>query len=137
MYYIYHIPGVKIGCTSNPNRRLRAQCYSNYKILEEHSDIYIASDRELALQKQYGYKIDKIPYLEVIKLHTLQTPEGKRKGGLVTGKKNKESGYLQSISSKAGKITGSIQRTCPHCNKVIKGGVYFYWHGDNCKAKPQ
>lgn len=62
MYYIYHIPGVKIGCSNQPKERVEKQGYTEFEILESHSDIYIASDREIELQKQYGYKVDKNPY---------------------------------------------------------------------------
>ena len=63
MYYIYHIPGVKIGCSTEPNKRVKAQRYNNYVILEEHRDIYKASEREIELQKEYGYEIDnRNPY---------------------------------------------------------------------------
>ena len=62
-YYIYHIPGVKIGCTNNLHRRLKTeQKVNNFIVLETHTDIYIASDREIELQKQYGLPIDTIPY---------------------------------------------------------------------------
>jgi hypothetical protein len=65
MYYIYHIEGVKIGCTKrNPKERVRAQKYSYFEILEEHSDIIVASNRERELQKQYGYSVDTIPYFK-------------------------------------------------------------------------
>lgn len=54
-YYIYHIPGVKIGCTVEPERRVkRNQQYDYYEILEEHTCIDTASKRELELQKEYG-----------------------------------------------------------------------------------
>ena len=62
MYYIYHIPGKKIGCTKNVDSRLRQQNSINYEILETHTDIHIASQREIELQKQYGYKVDKTTY---------------------------------------------------------------------------
>ena len=63
MYYIYHIPGVKIGCTNNIHRRLKTeQRVTDFQIIEEHNDIYTASDREIELQKQYGYKVDTVPY---------------------------------------------------------------------------
>ena len=26
-------------------------------------------------------------------------------------------------------------RTCQHCNKEVQGGIFFRWHGDNCKYK--
>lgn len=60
MYTIYHIPGVKIGCTMNLRRRMNEQGYDDgdYEILEVHDDIDIASRREIELQKEYGY-VDK------------------------------------------------------------------------------
>jgi hypothetical protein len=67
MYYIYHIPGVKIGCSQNIKKRISSQKFSHYEIIEEHVDVYIASDREIELQKQYGYPVDRIPYYESLK----------------------------------------------------------------------
>jgi len=58
MYYIYHIPGVKIGCTKNLKSRIRVQGFTEYEVLEEHYDINIASDRERQLQRKYGYQVD-------------------------------------------------------------------------------
>jgi hypothetical protein len=62
MYTIYHIPGVKIGCSEDVDFRVKSQGYSQYIILEEHNDINIASKRERELQKEHGYNMDKIPY---------------------------------------------------------------------------
>jgi hypothetical protein len=76
MYSIYHIPGVKIGCTKrNPKERVRMQKYSNFEILEEHSDELIAGIRELELQRQYGYTVDCIPYYK-----GKYSENGKRRG---------------------------------------------------------
>jgi hypothetical protein len=58
MYYIYHIPGVKIGCTKNLKSRIRVQGFTEYEVLEEHYDINIASNRERQLQRKYGYQVD-------------------------------------------------------------------------------
>ena len=33
-----------------------------FKVLETHTDIYVASDRERELQADKGYKVDKQPY---------------------------------------------------------------------------
>ncbi len=63
-YYIYHIPGVKIGCTNTLKKRMKDQGFTSWEIIEEHTDIYEASDREIELQKQYGYEVDRIPYHE-------------------------------------------------------------------------
>lgn len=62
MYYIYHILGVKIGCTSVLQHRMQEQGFTEWEVLETHEDIYVASDREIELQKQYGYRVDDVPY---------------------------------------------------------------------------
>jgi hypothetical protein len=67
MYYIYHIPGIKIGCSQNIKKRIQSQKFSQYEIVEEHYDVYKASRREIELQKQYGYKVDRIPYYESLR----------------------------------------------------------------------
>ena len=67
MYYIYHIPGIKIGVTNNIKRRMREQSFTEWEILEEHTDINIVSIREIELQKKYGLPIDKLSYSESCK----------------------------------------------------------------------
>jgi hypothetical protein len=69
MYYIYHIKKVKIGCSVNPNKRVKAQGYTEYEILEQHLDIDIASKREIELQNEYGLteKYSKTDYKTFIK----------------------------------------------------------------------
>lgn len=64
MYYIYHIPGVKIGCTQNPKNRIKQQTKGEYEILETHKDKFVAAKRELELQEQYGYQVDTCDYIK-------------------------------------------------------------------------
>ena len=74
-YYIYHIPGKKIGVTCDIyNRVTHQQGYeeNEFEILEMSEDIDYISDREIKLQKQYGYKVDK-------KLYKNLKPETKMK----------------------------------------------------------
>ena len=52
MYYIYHIPGVKIGCTNDLDKRMSDQGFTNWEILETHEDGWVAGDREIELQKK-------------------------------------------------------------------------------------
>ena len=57
MYYIYHIPGKKIGVTRDLNKRVtHQQGYSadEYEVLEQSDDIDYISDREIELQRSYG-----------------------------------------------------------------------------------
>jgi len=64
-YYIYHIPGKKIGVTRNLQERVtNQQGYeeSEYDILMQSDDISYISERELELQKAFGYKVDRQSY---------------------------------------------------------------------------
>jgi hypothetical protein len=158
-YYIYHIPNFvrkdgslgKIGCTyKSILERAEEQGYREVELLETHTDIYIASDREIELQLQYDYKVDSIPYWQSIENNREGLTKeacskggtiGGRLGGRIGGRKNVESGHLASIQSKAGKVGGkvtcSIERICPHCSTPIKGPNYFKNHGDRCKQKKE
>jgi len=65
MYYLYHIPGKKIGITTNLKSRVEdQQGYESweYDIVLETDDINIVSEAEISLQKAYGYPIDMVPY---------------------------------------------------------------------------
>jgi hypothetical protein len=70
MYHIYRIPDYKhkngligkIGVSEIPSERVEKQGYSNFEILESHTDIIKVSERERELQKQYGYPVDSVPY---------------------------------------------------------------------------
>ena len=69
MYYIYHIPGKKIGVTRNlKNRVTLMQGYKEgeYEVLEQSTDIDYISDREIELQKSYRYKVDRQSYKNLI-----------------------------------------------------------------------
>jgi len=64
-YHIYHIPGRKIGVTQNLDARVHIQQGykpGEYEVLESSDDIDYISDKELVLQKEYGYKIDRKLY---------------------------------------------------------------------------
>ena len=65
MYYLYHIPGKKIGVTRDLNTRVTLiQGYkpSEYEVLDQSDDINYISDKEIELQKSYGYKVDRKKY---------------------------------------------------------------------------
>ena len=67
-YYIYHIPGKKIGCTADLYERVtNQQGYETgeYEILYRTPDIKAASKMERILQKEYGYRVDLKPYNEL------------------------------------------------------------------------
>jgi len=96
MYYIYHIPGKKIGVTRNlKNRVTLIQGYKEdeYEVLEQSDDINYISDREIELQKSYGYKVDMKKYKNLkfnkMKINateqtsTFPCPKNKLKGQLM------------------------------------------------------
>ena len=67
-YCIYHIPGKKIGVTNNLEERVtRQQGYTEdeYEILDMSDDICYISHREIELQKEYGYKVDRKLYKDL------------------------------------------------------------------------
>jgi len=72
MYYIYHIPGKKIGCSKQPKRRVKQQGFTEFDILEQHEDIDIASKRELELQEEYGYKKDYNTYSKSVQGYSVE-----------------------------------------------------------------
>ena len=56
MYYIYHIPGKKIGVTRNLNKRVTQQqgfAEGEYEVLFESEDIDEVSRLEIELQTSY------------------------------------------------------------------------------------
>lgn len=92
------------------------QGYSDYEILETHTDIMEVSRREIELQKQYGYKVDNVYYKESNK--NLQYARAKvdpnhmqnlgKIHGPIQGKLNVETGHLKSVCSMGGKVGGKL-----------------------------
>ena len=75
MYYIYHIPGKKIGVTRNLNNRVTEQqgyASDEYEVLLTSDDIDYVSYKEIELQKSYGYKIDRQSYKNLIKSNKMK-----------------------------------------------------------------
>ena len=67
-YYLYHIPGKKIGVTTNLEERVhKQQGYypGEYEIIETSDDIDFISIGERIMQKCYGYKVDEVLYSEL------------------------------------------------------------------------
>ena len=136
-YYIYHIPGVKIGCTSDLNKRMADQGFTDWNILEEHTDIYLASDREIELQKEYGYRVDTIPYWKSLENRPVWNNDTRHKIWLTkehqskSGKANK--GKPKKYDSGLNFTKDKIK--CDYCDIVTTKANISRWHGDNCKHK--
>ena len=78
MYYLYHIPGKKIGVTRDLNTRVTLiQGYkpNEYEVLDQSDDIDYISDKEIELQKSYGYKVDRKKYKNLFKKMKINVTE--------------------------------------------------------------
>ena len=96
MYYLYHIPGKKIGVTRDLNSRVTQQqgfAADEYEVLLTSDDIDFISDKEIELQQSYGYKKDRTLYKNLFKSNmninpteqtsTFPVPVNKLKGHLM------------------------------------------------------
>ena len=99
MYYLYHIPGEKIGVTTNLEDRVERQqgCYPHeYEVIMSTTDIDLISEKERQLQKAYGYRVDMKLYSKLkcnkMKINvtemttTFPCPVNKLKGRLIDNK---------------------------------------------------
>ena len=67
-YYIYHIPGKKIGVTRDLKHRVEEQQGygpDEYDVVMKSDNIDFISEQEIYLQKMYGYRVDDEPYNEL------------------------------------------------------------------------
>ena len=70
MYYLYHIPGKKIGVTTNLKERVEHQQGYNedeYQVIMSTDDIDLVSEKEISLQKALGYRVDRRLYKDLYK----------------------------------------------------------------------
>jgi len=81
-HYIYEIFGRKIGATNDVERRMKQQGAKEgeYRIIEEHTNAKTCSIREIELQKEFNYPVDKIQYWKTLKWSKKsQTPQAQKK----------------------------------------------------------
>jgi len=95
IFYLYHIPGKKIGVTRDLNSRVTLQQGyrpGEYEVLLTSDDIDYISDKEIELQKSYGYKVDVKLYKKLFnqmninvteQTTTFPVPLNKLKGRLI------------------------------------------------------
>ena len=69
-YYLYHVPGKKIGVTCNLKHRVEEQQgykEGEYEVILQTDDISLVSEAEVSLQKAYGYRVDRQLYKDLYK----------------------------------------------------------------------
>jgi len=152
MYYIYHIPNVKIGCTKQlVYDRVSEQGFDDYHILEVHSCIDTASKRERELQKEYGYRVDiveyKHSYNERVRLAGSKSTKktlSSRKNGIISGKKRSKKVLQYDLEGNFVKEWNSIReahyntnisrmgisRCCNNTPSYITAGGYKWKYKD-------
>jgi hypothetical protein len=148
-YYIYHIKGVKWGCTNNLKRRLKQQKYTLTDVCEiiQETDLDTAADLEKQLNLRDGYKWrDDQDYRVILKAGVASYKDKKRIGplGTFTKKDCQLGGYItgikkgekQQIARRNNVAKLNAYQTCPYCGIHTGGVAYYRYHGNNCKLKP-
>jgi hypothetical protein len=128
-YYIYHIKGKKIGVSTNPVIRVRRQGYSDFEILEVHTDIFKVSEREIELQKEYGYTDGaSVPYYQTINVTTKPKKTQKKVKAFIFDTKEflKEYNSIGQAAKDLGLRRNLISMVLTKCKyRTQTGGYYF------------
>jgi hypothetical protein len=156
MYTIYHVYGVKIGCTKNYPDRCLGQGFEDGSfgiedLVSDDCGKKFAGDVEKFWQKYYGYRVDRGHYLYLDEMGRrsgelgttgFQSGEAGKVGGRRSSEEQIRSGTHISQLGLTGLQTGVAQRiagrkehTCPYCGKIGRGNVMFRHHFDNCLSR--
>lgn len=104
----------------HPKKRVKSQGYTDFEILNKSEDKFLAGELEIQLQKQYGYKIDRVKY-----------HQGKYKSmGHKGGTKCVELGHTKTLQQIGSKIAASLPRTEAQLNafkEARKIGAPIAW----------
>lgn len=94
-YYLYEIPGKKIGVTTDMSRRFK---FSKNKgeLLSTFNCIYKVSEAEIAMQKQRGYRVDAKPYFVMRLMQNSSNRSDVRKRAIHT---REEKGFTPTLEN--------------------------------------
>jgi len=135
-YYLYHIPGKKIGVTRNLEERVhKQQGYKEgeYVILAESKDITKISNLEIEMQKAFGYKVDRQLYKNLkfnkmeLKINvteqttTFPCPVNKLKGQL-----------MEQVGMKWNTIDGEVSLTPESIKWVVANVKTSMYNDERC-----
>ncbi len=136
-YKIYHIPGVKIGCTTSIQRRIiEAQGYKpgEFEILFETDNVAEASKVERTLQEDLGYKVDRKLYKDLFKKTMNKHSSSPTTTTFKTSSKNLDASFLADLEIKTQYGTFKLDSTDKidwvisnvHNSQFGPGSCYIY-----------
>jgi len=131
-YYIYHIPGKKIGVTRNLNNRVTlVQGYKpdEYEVLDSSDDIDYISMKEIELQKSYGYKIDRGLYKNLFKSN-MKLNATDQTTTFPVSKKELKSFLLENIGLKWNTPSGEFELTDESVNWIVSNSKKSMYNED-------
>jgi hypothetical protein len=138
-HYIYEIFGRKIGATNDVERRMKEQKVKEgeYRIIEEHTNAKICSIREIELQKEFNYPVDRTQYWKTIKMQKKTiTKEARKKAVVNTDYKARTA----NINYKASRAKINWIAKAEKCKKPVnqydlKDNFIKQWEGATDAAK--
>jgi len=135
MYYIYHIPGKKIGVTSNLiNRVTKQQGYAlgEYEVLLSSKDIDYISAKEIELQKSYGYKVDRQTYKNLIKSNKMRINVTEQTTTFACPKDKLKGQLLDNIGFKWETSHGEFELTDKTIQWIIDNSITSMYNDQRC-----
>ena len=141
-YYIYEVPGIKIGATKNWKTR-RYDNFRKYQIKPtivetmEGPDVLetwqVVGDREWELADLNGYKRGE-HYVSIRRKsnHNNKTTQNSR---IKKGDPSFSPGNHKEGATKGGVEMAKIVNTCEHCSHQGRGPNFYRYHAKNCKHK--
>ena len=135
MFTLYHIKGVKWGCTNALGERLRYQGYTESDVWEtiEVGDIVTATQMEEELNRRDGYGWNKSQnYMRVVEAGRRRGPFKEheyKKGGKVTGDKLVESGEWEKIRQNGVLKAAELKRRPVLVFNYPSGEFHSEWPG--------
>jgi hypothetical protein len=141
MYTLYHIKGIKWGCTNALKERLRYQGFTEDDVYEtiEVDDIVLATQMEEELSKRDGYGWNPSQnYMRVIQAGRRRgpfKPEEYKKGGIVTSQKLVESGEWEKRRQNGVKKAAELSRRPIYVIDSKTNTIHSEWDGISLCAR--
>lgn len=133
-YKIIHLVGIKVECVTDVIAYLDAYSHPHYEILEEHANIYIASQRETELQRELGYISALKPFFYDLFWGKKAQRIKHFMDGTCRGTQFRNTKGFKT--NRGGTRSCNMINVCPKCGKTFKGPVYYaHINKDKCCQK--